>query len=1032
MSSRKHNKLKPNHKSHRERSPSPYKSSDSENELDNDERAYKPTSPAQWSHHRHSIVTGVNGTVKSEGANSGNQAQFGPAYRSPISALPPEMLIHIFRQLTDTSHLYKCLFVSSLWCQCAVELLWLKPHLTKKRTFFAFLAIISPGFNPRAIEREDTSAFTSTEAVVNGQRQNIQRIEQPTPESSPQKGNPKPEPLFPYARFVRRLNLSGVAEEVKDMHFLCLAACHRLERLTLNGCVHLTDKSLSILSGMVNLIALDLTGVVDVTDATPLAVAASSSKLQGVNLEGCKRVTDTGVTALADNCPLLRRIKLCELDSVTNVSVSRLARNCPLLIEIDLTSCTAVGNAAVRDIWSHCSHLRELRLSGCLNVTDVAFPAPQRISASTQSKPEGLQQSEDHYAKLVIPVLPPLLLKTPLIHLRQLDLMSLRITDDAVAGIVSNAPKLRNLVLAKCSLLTDAAVQSISELGRHLQILHLGHAAAITDTSIINLAKSCVRLRYVDLACCTSLTDESVRALAALPKLRRIGLVRVINLTDEAIEHLTLRYSTLERVHLSYCEHISIKAIHLLLRRLTRLTHLSLTAVPAFRRRDLQQFCRPPPSSFNDIQRAAFCVYSGNSIHRLREYLDGLAPRQYERGRQPEPNDSPPNAFPTSDPQLSETDDEGRDIEDEGSGLYTGNFPHSSMFPSSNLHAIGRNQASAGTSRGGTRPPGSTLADTDAQSRDAYAGMTLLDKNNTILRQRALYSGAPSPVVGALMQSRLQRSTMRDESAPSSDIANATGAEVRRPYHLWLTSGPRSPQTNGTSTLSTSHSPAETPKNGGRSSSLLHLIGRSRPSGPTRRRANVPSALSPAADDTSIDRSNSVPASYPSDTHDRPSRGSPVPAGPVDEMTFQLPGYDMSDSSREGDADVDGEMIGDGINGLSNPLLRPGESTSVHGECDADGGSPRSRPGNGAHRNSRKGIQGESNGSSSVVSADASGSGTHSRNSTPSPSPGYGKTRRSLKNTLTAAERYTASFFKAKGKGKESGNDNSPSGSPHI
>ncbi|KAG8802032.1 SCF ubiquitin ligase complex subunit, partial [Serendipita sp. 399] len=766
MSSRKHSKLKTNHKSHRERSPSPYRSSDSENELDNDERAYKPTSPAQWSNHRHSISTGISAGVKVEGASSGKQVSTELA--SPISALPPEMLIHIFRQLADTAHLYKCLFVSSLWCQCAVELLWLKPHLTKKKTFLAFLSMISPGFDPEPSETTEKSAFNSTEAVINGHWQSLQSIEQARSPSPAQEEGAKLEPLFPYARFVRRLNLSGVADDVKDAHFRCLAACHRLERLTLNGCVHLTDKSLVVLSAMVNLIALDLTGVVDVTDLTLVAVATSSSKLQGVNLEGCKKITDVGVIALADNCRLLRRIKLCELESVTNASVSRLARNCPLLIEMDLTACTGVGEAAIRDVWSHCSHLRELRLAGCQNVGDPAFPASQRIAGTAQAKAEGLRPSEDLYAKLVMPVLPPLLLRTPLVHLRQLDLMSLRITDEAISGIVSNAPRLRNLVLAKCSLLTDAAVQSISELGRHLQILHLGHAAAITDTSIINLAKSCVRLRYVDLACCTSLTDESVRALAALPKLRRIGLVRVINLTDEAIEHLTLRHSTLERVHLSYCERISVKAIHLLLRRLTKLTHLSLTAVPAFKRRDLQEFCRPPPSTFNSIQRAAFCVYSGNGIKRLRDYLDGLAPKHYDRDRQPDPSENQPGSFPNTDPQLSETDDDGRDIDEDASGFIAHNFPHPSASHSLNAYF---------PYRGGARTQGAASPDTNAPPLDAYAGMTLMDKSDTILRQRAQYSGNPSPVVGALMHARLQRATVRDETSASTETANATGME---------------------------------------------------------------------------------------------------------------------------------------------------------------------------------------------------------------------------------------------------------------
>ena len=88
----------------------------------------------------------------------------------------------------------------------------------------------------------------------------------------------------------------------------------------------------------------------------------------------------------------------------------------------------------------------------------------------------------------------------------------------------------------------------------------------------------------------------SVFELSALPKLRRVGLVRVNNLTDEAIYALAERHATLERIHLSYCDQITVMAIHFLLQKLPKLTHLSLTGIPAFRRQELQQFCREPPA----------------------------------------------------------------------------------------------------------------------------------------------------------------------------------------------------------------------------------------------------------------------------------------------------------------------------------------------------------------------------------------------------------------------------------------------------
>lgn len=106
----------------------------------------------------------------------------------------------------------------------------------------------------------------------------------------------------------------------------------------------------------------------------------------------------------------------------------------------------------------------------------------------------------------------------------------------------------------------------------------------------------CATLTDSALKDCNQLTDMSVFELASLPKLRRIGLVRVSSLTDEAIYSLGDRHQTLERVHLSYCDRITVMAIHYLLQKLQKLNHLSLTGIPAFRRPELQQFCRSPPA----------------------------------------------------------------------------------------------------------------------------------------------------------------------------------------------------------------------------------------------------------------------------------------------------------------------------------------------------------------------------------------------------------------------------------------------------
>lgn len=182
--------------------------------------------------------------------------------------------------------------------------------------------------------------------------------------------------------------------------------------------------------------------------------------------------------------------------------------------------------------------LRELRLAHCMRITDEAF----------------LQlPSDQHYESL-----------------RILDLSDCHELQDAgLQRIVQAAPRLRNLVLAKCRNITDRGLVGITKLGKNLHYVHLGHCSRITDQGVSYLVKYCNRIRYIDLACCHALTDNSVELLAALPKLKRIGLVKCGNITDRSILALAKPKplssgggyypNMLERLHLSYCTNLTIR-----------------------------------------------------------------------------------------------------------------------------------------------------------------------------------------------------------------------------------------------------------------------------------------------------------------------------------------------------------------------------------------------------------------------------------------------------------------------------------------
>ncbi|KAL3471568.1 hypothetical protein BJX99DRAFT_250350 [Aspergillus californicus] len=410
----------------------------------------------------------------------------------------------------------------------------------------------------------------------------------------------KVDSFFIYSGLIKRLNLSALTAEVSDGTVVPFSQCNRIERLTLTNCRKLTDNGVSdLVEGSRHLQALDVSDLRSLTDHTLLKVAENCPRLQGLNITGCTKVTDESLIVISEKCRLLKRLKLNGVSQVTDKAIISFAQNCAAILEIDLQECKQVTNVSVTTLMATLQNLRELRLAHCTEINDTAFlELPRHISLGS---------------------------------LRILDLTACdSVRDDSVERIVTAAPRLRNLVLAKCPFITDRAVWAICKLGKNLHYVHLGHCSNVTDTAVMQLVKACNRIRYIDLACCSRLTDRSVQQLATLPKLRRIGLVKCTLITDASIlalarpassEH-SINFSSLERVHLSYCLNLTMIGIHALLNSCPRLTHLSLTGVASFLREELTVFCREAPPEFTRQQRELFCVFSGEGVNQLREHLN--------------------------------------------------------------------------------------------------------------------------------------------------------------------------------------------------------------------------------------------------------------------------------------------------------------------------------------------------------------------------------------------------------------------------
>ncbi|CAL1181150.1 unnamed protein product [Candida parapsilosis] len=397
-----------------------------------------------------------------------------------------------------------------------------------------------------------------------------------------------------YRQFIKRLNLSFMTKLVDDKLLSLFVGCPRLERLTLVNCAKLTRTPITkVLQGCERLQSIDLTGVTDIHDDIINALADNCPRLQGLYAPGCGNVSEPTIIKLLKSCPMLKRLKFNSSSNITDASIQVMYENCKALVEIDLHGCENVTDQYLKKIFLELTQLREFRISSAPGITDKLF----------ELIPEG------HILE----------------KLRIIDITGCNaITDRLVEKLVACAPRLRNVVLSKCMQITDASLRALSKLGRSLHYIHLGHCGLITDYGVAALVRYCHRIQYIDLACCSQLTDWTLVELANLPKLRRIGLVKCSMITDSGILELVRRrgeQDCLERVHLSYCTNLNIGPIYLLLKSCPKLTHLSLTGISAFLRREITQYCRDPPPDFNEHQKSLFCVFSGHGVNQLRNYL---------------------------------------------------------------------------------------------------------------------------------------------------------------------------------------------------------------------------------------------------------------------------------------------------------------------------------------------------------------------------------------------------------------------------
>ena len=127
-----------------------------------------------------------------------------------------------------------------------------------------------------------------------------------------------------------------------------------------------------------NLCVVDLSGCVQITDVSIVAMAESCPWLQRVDLSGKdwgnpSKITDVAIVALAKKCARLKSVNLRLCTLITDVSIVAFAGSCPLLKSVNLECCSLLTDASIVPLAGSCPLLESVQLDGCELITDVSI-----------------------------------------------------------------------------------------------------------------------------------------------------------------------------------------------------------------------------------------------------------------------------------------------------------------------------------------------------------------------------------------------------------------------------------------------------------------------------------------------------------------------------------------------------------------------------------------------------------------------------------------------------------------------------------
>ena len=438
------------------------------------------------------------------------------------------------------------------------------------------------------------------------------------------------------AEKIKELNFNGTLIDGNTLEMLSEIENLQLTALHLRECNQLTnDGFISLITLQPQLVHLDLTFSVRITDASLMQVCESLKSLKVLKLRRCRALTDVSVKMIAD-LPFLEVLDISDCEALTSAAIidGIASKKNEILLELYLSALN-LNEKAITKVAENLSNLRVLDLSFCMNdVDDVCLQmilknlvwlrelnldSCERISdagltgmAMKEKLADFERQQENEHVEAKLELIVSGMIQAPAPPVEpsvQPQVFKISLRSKAEEEIVGDA--MRKKAMMQMAMGIDLQEQESSSISiarlRGLRVLKLGGCNKISDVSLIynfklpelkeiNLSQcqqismvgikalvdNCPSLEVIDLSACYNISDKCIELIASkLPRLTSLNISRCFQLTDYSLDYIALNCRRIRNLNVLYCKNMSDEP-HLRLANAPSLKTVSFSKQSAF------------------------------------------------------------------------------------------------------------------------------------------------------------------------------------------------------------------------------------------------------------------------------------------------------------------------------------------------------------------------------------------------------------------------------------------------------------------